>query len=179
MTTTVFRATPDGQIRHEWRLSFDGDMVRVRGLWWHRRRADGSGWSIIPVEGAPVIPADVINEAVARFRMADFAFDRDHFERLRTGMDPYRHFPVVRIDYTNHRGTRSDRVVLPVELRHEATEHHPERQWLLDAWDLGKRALRTFAMQDVHSWSPASEADLEAVLGEREVPIHSKEGDEP
>lgn len=61
---------------------------------------------------------------------------------------------VVEIDYTNHRGERALRRVMPKQIYFGYSVHHPGQQWLLDAWDCGKRADRTFAMKDVHSWRP-------------------------
>lgn len=60
----------------------------------------------------------------------------------------------VVIDYTNYRGERSKRHILPGHLRYAHNEWHPEYQWLLDAFDLGKQQTRTFAMKDIHSWEP-------------------------
>lgn len=60
---------------------------------------------------------------------------------------------IVRIDYTNYRGERSMRRVVPVEIYFGNTEYHPESQWLMEAEDVEKHARRTFAMRDIHSWS--------------------------
>jgi hypothetical protein len=59
---------------------------------------------------------------------------------------------LVVIDYTNHRGDRSHRTVRPIKIRFGANEWHPEPQWLLTALDMGKGAIRSFAMKDIHSW---------------------------
>jgi predicted DNA-binding transcriptional regulator YafY len=64
---------------------------------------------------------------------------------------------VVVIDYTNHRGDRSTRRIIPdpdQPLWFGVTEFHPEYQWLLDAFDVDKGQDRTFAMKDIHSWTP-------------------------
>lgn len=58
----------------------------------------------------------------------------------------------IEILYTNYRGETSRRRVVPSSLRYGSTEYHPEPQWLLDAFDLEKRAERTFAMRDVQEW---------------------------
>lgn len=58
----------------------------------------------------------------------------------------------VIIDYTNWRGERSERTIEPKMVEFAATEWHPEPQWLLLAWDFGKREYRQFAMKDIHSW---------------------------
>lgn len=63
---------------------------------------------------------------------------------------------IVVIDYTNHRGERSERRILPSAIRYAEAEWHPGEQWLMDAFDLEKKADRTFAMKDIHSWSPVS-----------------------
>lgn len=59
---------------------------------------------------------------------------------------------VVNIRYTNHRGETATRRILPHRIRFDSTEWHPERQWLLDAFDLDRQAERSFAMQDILEW---------------------------
>jgi hypothetical protein len=34
------------------------------------------------------------------------------------------------------------------------SREHPEPQWILDAWDVEKGVIRSFAMRDIHSWEP-------------------------
>lgn len=58
----------------------------------------------------------------------------------------------VLIDYTNHRGVRSVRGIRPLRVSFENNEWHPETQWLLEAVDLGRDEIRTFAMKNIHSW---------------------------
>lgn len=60
----------------------------------------------------------------------------------------------IEIDYTNHRGERRRRVIVPVigSLRFQATEWHPHPQWVIDAADVEKGEIRTFAVQDIHAW---------------------------
>lgn len=59
----------------------------------------------------------------------------------------------VWIDYTNWKGERAVRMVRPCELWFARTEYHPEQQWLMRAWDAEKKAIRDFALKDVHSWT--------------------------
>jgi predicted DNA-binding transcriptional regulator YafY len=73
----------------------------------------------------------------------------------------------VEIDYTNYRGRRSGRVVFPLHIWFGSDEYHADPQWLLDAFDVEKGAMRTFAMKDVHSWMPRPE--VEASSGEIEA----------
>lgn len=60
----------------------------------------------------------------------------------------------VLLDYTNHRGERATRIVLPVDLRFGTSPYHDGAQWFLEAYDVAKGADRSFAMRDIHSWKP-------------------------
>lgn len=59
----------------------------------------------------------------------------------------------VRILYTNYRGETEYREIVPEKIWFGATEWHPENQWLLDAHDVSKNALRNFAMKDIQEWA--------------------------
>ena len=59
---------------------------------------------------------------------------------------------VVTIRYKNYRGEIADRRIIPKAIRFASTQWHPEEQWLLDAYDLDKRADRSFAMKDILIW---------------------------
>lgn len=58
----------------------------------------------------------------------------------------------VVITYTNWRGERGQRVIVPLTIRFESTEWHPDEQWILRAIDIDKGATRDFAMKDIESW---------------------------
>jgi predicted DNA-binding transcriptional regulator YafY len=62
----------------------------------------------------------------------------------------------VVIDYTNHRGERGMRHIMPSEdgFVFKATDWHHEPQWILTALDLEKYEFRDFALKDIHSWRP-------------------------
>ena len=60
------------------------------------------------------------------------------------------HVTEVELDYTNWKGERRLRRVLPRELWYGATNYHPEPQWFIRAIDLEKNAVRDFALRDVH-----------------------------
>lgn len=61
----------------------------------------------------------------------------------------------VTIDYTNWRGERSARRIVPYQMSFGSTEFHKD-QWLIDAKDLDKDGqTRTFALANIHSWEPA------------------------
>ena len=59
----------------------------------------------------------------------------------------------VVIDYSNWRGERSLGRIKPTgRIDFENNEWHPNTQWLLEATDLEKNEIRTFAMRNIHSW---------------------------
>lgn len=61
---------------------------------------------------------------------------------------------IVIIDYTNHRGERREREIIPIEIVFGGSKWHSEPQWLLRATDCEKNEERHFAMKDIHSWKP-------------------------
>jgi hypothetical protein len=58
----------------------------------------------------------------------------------------------VRILYTNYRGETAIRQIVPQRVWFGATEWHTDEQWLLDAIDVEKDAVRAFAMKDIRAW---------------------------
>ena len=58
----------------------------------------------------------------------------------------------VKINYTNYRGETADRIIIPERIWQGSTEWHKEEQWLLDAFDIEKNAMRNFAIKDIQSW---------------------------
>ncbi len=61
---------------------------------------------------------------------------------------------VVIIDYTNWRGERAFRRVIPDEITFapQGTEFHETPGWFMRAYDVDKKGSRDFAMADIHSW---------------------------
>ncbi|HSX41972.1 MAG TPA: hypothetical protein VLE93_01330 [Candidatus Saccharimonadales bacterium] len=59
---------------------------------------------------------------------------------------------IVEITYSNYRGETGTRQIIPKKIWFGATEYHPDEQWLLDAFDVTKKADRTFALKDITSW---------------------------
>lgn len=63
----------------------------------------------------------------------------------------------VIIDYTNWRGERAERRVLPVKMRFGVSKYHSDGpQWFLDAMDLDRSVKRAFAFSGIHSWRVAT-----------------------
>ena len=60
---------------------------------------------------------------------------------------------VAVIDYTNWRGERSSRRVIPISIKFGSNEWHKQNQWMMLAHDIEKQADRWFAMSGIHSWS--------------------------
>jgi predicted DNA-binding transcriptional regulator YafY len=59
---------------------------------------------------------------------------------------------IVTITYLNHRGKISERQIIPYEFGWGSTEYYPTPQFLLEAWDFNKKALRTFSMNNIINW---------------------------
>jgi len=57
--------------------------------------------------------------------------------------------PPLAFRYRNYKGEVADRRAIPRGVRFAASEHHPEPQWLLDAYCLDRGAERSFALKDV------------------------------
>ncbi len=59
----------------------------------------------------------------------------------------------VTITYKNWKGEISDRLIMPERIYYGKCEPwHKEEQWLLQAWDVEKKAYRTFAMCEISKW---------------------------
>jgi hypothetical protein len=59
---------------------------------------------------------------------------------------------VLVIDYTNHRGERGRRRIVPTRFFFGSNIYHPEPQYLLEAYDLDKASPRSFAVLQIHSF---------------------------
>lgn len=51
--------------------------------------------------------------------------------------------------YTNHEGKTAMRRVIPCSLRYGRSDHYPEDQWLVEAYDLDRKNWRTFALNNI------------------------------
>lgn len=60
----------------------------------------------------------------------------------------------VLIDYTNWKGERRERRIMPLTIKFGTNEWHRDRQWLLFAIDVEAAAHREFALKDIHNWRP-------------------------
>ena len=54
----------------------------------------------------------------------------------------------IAFGYTNYRGEQATRRAIPVRLYWGKTEYHREEQWLFEAYDVEKHAMRDFALRD-------------------------------
>lgn len=71
-------------------------------------------------------------------------------------MNPQR----VEILYTNYKGERAWRRILPLKIWFGSTEWHPAEQWFMDAEDIDRKATRSFALCDIVNWRSASPEPL-------------------
>lgn len=65
-------------------------------------------------------------------------------------------YSAVAIDYTNWRGERRLRTIVPLCIRFGTTEWHKTPCWLMDAHDVEADTVRAFRLADVHSWTEVS-----------------------
>jgi predicted DNA-binding transcriptional regulator YafY len=66
----------------------------------------------------------------------------------------------VIIDYTNYRGERSHRRIRAHgRVVFASNEWHPEKQWIMEGFDLDKNAVRFFAMKDIHASTLVDDSD--------------------
>lgn len=59
----------------------------------------------------------------------------------------------VEIIYTNYRGETGARRIEPEHVWFGSTEWHSREQWFLDALDVEKGQVRSFAMADIQNWA--------------------------
>lgn len=104
---------------------------------------------------------------------------------------------IIEIDYTNHRGERRTRKIIPTgQLVFSSNQWHPQPQWLFNAIDLDHAhdTVKTFALAGLHGADDdrrvtellannnellerarKAEAELEAFRAERHQLLSSKE----
>jgi len=58
----------------------------------------------------------------------------------------------VVIKYTNYLGETTERHIIPIRIYFGSTQYHQEAQWLLEAFDLDRDVVRTFALKSVLGW---------------------------
>lgn len=59
---------------------------------------------------------------------------------------------IVKILYTNWKGETRERTILPISIEYKSTEWHTEEQWILNAMDIEKNEMRSFAIKDIKEW---------------------------
>ncbi len=62
------------------------------------------------------------------------------------------HDPAIRIRYKNYKGEVAVRLIVPLRIFYGSNEYHKTDQWLIEAYDMDKRANRTFALKDIQEW---------------------------
>jgi len=54
----------------------------------------------------------------------------------------------IKVIYKNWRREKGIRYILPIRIFYGSTEWHPEEQWLIEVYDLDKKAKRDYALND-------------------------------
>lgn len=57
----------------------------------------------------------------------------------------------IKVLYTNWRGETGIRNIIPVKIYYGSTEWHKENGWLMEAYDLDRKAIRVYSMKDIKS----------------------------
>lgn len=65
----------------------------------------------------------------------------------------------VRILYTNYRRETALRTVIPDRFWFGETEWHRGQQWFMDAYDVERHAIRSFALADIKRWSSSDDTN--------------------
>lgn len=62
----------------------------------------------------------------------------------------------LKFNYINWKGEESRREVIPLKMHLGTNRWHPEKQWLLTAFDVNKEDVRDFAIKDITGfiWQP-------------------------
>ena len=60
---------------------------------------------------------------------------------------------IVKILYTNWKNETRYRIIKPISIEFKSTEWHKEEQWILNAVDVEKNAIRNFAIKDIKEWT--------------------------
>ena len=71
---------------------------------------------------------------------------------------------LLQIDYTNWKGERAWRTIEPIYMWLGSTVYHPEKQWLLKATDLDKKAQRDFDVTRIHEFRAVEDKEADALL---------------
>lgn len=55
------------------------------------------------------------------------------------------------LDYTNYKGDRKKRAVIPLKVRFESNNEYHGVSWILEAYDVNKRRVRSFDIKQIHN----------------------------
>lgn len=115
-----------------------------------------AGWAYGPVkdEAAKLHPCCVpYNDLPQEQKVKDAIFKAIVNNALPTYVDIGSEQYDVQIHYKNHRGEIGIRLIRPEDIFFGSTQWHPEPQWIINAYDYGKEARRSFAISDIAFWT--------------------------
>jgi hypothetical protein len=58
----------------------------------------------------------------------------------------------IKVEYTNYRGEKGVRTIVPISFFFGTTQYHPEAQWLVKLWDCDRQAERIYALKEITRW---------------------------
>lgn len=71
---------------------------------------------------------------------------------LPIGMSPKALKNPIKVEYTNYRGEKGIRTIVPLGYEFGSNEYHKEEQWLLKVWDIDRQAERVYAAKEITRW---------------------------
>ena len=54
----------------------------------------------------------------------------------------------IKVVYKNWEGKEGIRHIIPIRIYYGSTKWHKEKQWLMEVYDLDKKAMRDYALKD-------------------------------
>ena len=75
--------------------------------------------------------------------------------------------PPIKYIYKNWKGEIGVRTIYPLDISYGSNEYHTEPTYLLRAWDLDKKAIRTFDMSELIPYK--SESQLRQYIGKKVI----------
>ncbi len=58
----------------------------------------------------------------------------------------------IKVEYTNYRGEKGIRTIIPLNFFFGSNEYHTQEQWLLRVWDCDRQAERIYAAKEITRW---------------------------
>ena len=58
----------------------------------------------------------------------------------------------IKVRYTNYRGETAVRTIIPIKFLFGSNEYHKDEQWLIELYDVERKAMRVYALKEITQW---------------------------